>query len=74
MNTDAYRNRHDTENANRGLVEALISAGVRVIVCGQSAAYLEVKKEDMIDGVEVALSAMTAHALLAREGYTTNPF
>lgn len=74
MNADAYRNRHDTENANIGLIEALISAGVRVIVCGQSAAYHEVKKDDMIDGVEVALSAMTAHALLVREGYTTNPF
>lgn len=74
MNADAYRNRHDTENANLGLIEALIAAGVRVIVCGQSAAYHEVKKDDMIDGVEVALSAMTAHALLAREGYSTNPF
>lgn len=74
MNADAYRNRHDTENANLGLIEALIAAGVRVIVCGQSAAYHEVKKDDMIDGVEVALSAMTAHALLAGEGYSTNPF
>jgi hypothetical protein len=30
--------------------------------------------EDMIDGVEMALSAMTAHALLARDGFSQNPF
>lgn len=62
------------ENANLPLLEALIEKGVRLIVCGQSAAYYGVGNEDLAPGVEMALSAMTAHALLQQEGYTVNPF
>jgi len=28
----------------------------------------------LLPGVEMALSAMTAHAILQQEGYTLNPF
>ena len=59
---------------NAPLVAALIAAGARVIVCGQSAASLNVAKSDLLPGVELALSAMTAHALLQQDGYTLNPF
>ncbi len=52
----------------------MLEAGVRFIVCGQSAAGQGVANDDLIDGVEVALSAMTAHALLQQQGYTVNPF
>ena len=62
------------ENANAALIDALTSKGVRVIVCGQSAAYYNVGNEDLLPGVEMALSAMTAHAVLQSEGYTINPF
>lgn len=48
--------------------------GVRIIVCGQSAAHYEVATGELLPGVEMALSAMTAHALLQQEGYTLNPF
>jgi intracellular sulfur oxidation DsrE/DsrF family protein len=47
---------------------------VRFILCGQSAAANGVKKADLIEGVELHLSAMTAHALLQQDGYTVNPF
>ena len=30
--------------------------------------------EDMLPGVEMALSAMTAHAVLQQAGYRLNPF
>ncbi|MCJ8190866.1 DsrE family protein [Sphingomicrobium aestuariivivum] len=61
-------------NPNRELVEALLAAGTRIIVCGQSAAAQDVATADLLPGVEMALSAMTAHALLQREGYSINPF
>ena len=61
-------------NANAALIEALTSKGVRIIVCGQSAAYYDVANEDLLPGVEMALSAMTAHAVLQDRGYTLNPF
>lgn len=56
------------------LVAALIDHGVSIIVCGQSAAYYNVATDDLLPGVEMALSAMTAHALLQQKGYTLNPF
>lgn len=63
-----------SENVNVALIEALIAKGVKFYVCGQSAAYYDVKNEDLLPGVEMALSAMTAHALLQQKGYTLNPF
>jgi intracellular sulfur oxidation DsrE/DsrF family protein len=59
---------------NTGLVAALIDHGVQIIVCGQSAAYYGVTTDDLLPGVDMALSAMTAHALLQQQGYSLNPF
>lgn len=59
---------------NAGLVAALVEHGVRIYVCGQSAAYYGVAADELLAGVDMALSAMTAHALLQQEGYTLNPF
>ena len=62
------------ENANAGLVEALQAHGVAVYVCGQSAASRNIAADDLLPSVEMAVSAMTAHALLQQKGYTLNPF
>ncbi len=62
------------DNANAPMLAALMEKGVRIIVCGQSAAYYGVTNEDLLPGVEMALSAMTAHAVLDKEGYVLNPF
>lgn len=63
-----------SDNVNVPLIEALMEKGVQFYVCGQSAAYYDVKNEDLLPGVNMALSAMTAHALLQQKGYTLNPF
>ena len=63
-----------TPNPNAPLLAALLAHGARIIVCGQSAAGLGVTGADLLPGVEMALSAMTAHAVLQGEGYTLNPF
>ncbi|MAK64885.1 MAG: hypothetical protein CMF75_09160 [Maricaulis sp.] len=69
---------HDvsTERAgqNADLVAALVEHGVRFYVCGQSAAWYDVSSEDLLPGVDLALSAMTMHALLQADGYSLNPF
>lgn len=66
---------HDvTAAGNADLVAALIDTGVRIVVCGQSAAYYDVETDELLPGVEMAISAITAHALLQQEGYTLNPF
>ena len=63
-----------TAGANADLIATLLEHNVRVIVCGQSATYQDVGRDDLLPGVEMALSAMTAHALLQQDGYTLNPF
>lgn len=64
----------DRAGPNAELVAALIENSVRIQICGQSAAWYDVTGDDLLPGVEMALSAMTAHALLQSEGYTLNPF
>ena len=61
-------------NGSHALVRDLLDEGVRLILCGQSAAAHGIVQADLIPGVEMALSAMTAHALLQQAGYTVNPF
>lgn len=64
----------DKTNANAPLVQALLDNQVKIILCGQSATYHGVAKKDLLPGVKMALSAMTAHALLQQDGYSLNPF
>ncbi|QNM83908.1 DsrE family protein [Sphingomonas sabuli] len=61
-------------NPNAALVAALVAAGMDVWVCGQSAVGQDVAKADLLPGVKMAVSAMTAHAELQRQGYSINPF
>ena len=61
-------------NASHALVRDLLDHGVRVILCGQSAVAHGITQDDLVPGVEMALSAMTAHAVLQQAGYTVNPF
>ncbi|GAB5349141.1 DsrE family protein [Alteriqipengyuania sp. 357] len=74
--TDAAWAARDRGEANpsAAAVREMIDQGVRFIVCGQSAAGQGVAKSELLPGVEMALSAMTAHALLQQQGYTVNPF
>ena len=68
------KRREGAENANIALITALSDKGLRVILCGQSAAAYGISNDMLAPGVEMALSAMTAHALLQQDGYTVNPF
>ncbi len=71
---EVYEPLHGVSNANAAIIEVLLAHGVDIYVCGQSAAYHDVGNEDLLPGVIMALSAMTAHAQLQQMGYTLNPF
>jgi intracellular sulfur oxidation DsrE/DsrF family protein len=70
----AHRQDHAMDNPNIDLVQALREAGVRFYVCGQSMAFTGVAKDDLISGVEVALSAMTMLTLLQADGFALLPW
>lgn len=59
---------------NAELVRALIERGALFYVCGQSAAAQGIGNDQLLPGVKMALSAMTAHARLQQQGFTLNPF
>jgi Uncharacterized conserved protein len=66
---EAYKARFGVANPNSGMVQALLDAGVEIIYCGQSSMARNFPKEDLIPGVKIALSAMTANIQLQNEGY-----
>lgn len=72
---DYYGAQYDgASNANAPLIKALVENGVEIFLCGQSAVYYDIQKSDLLPGVKMSLSAMTAHALLQQDNYTLNPF
>lgn len=74
LDDTGYQSKYSLDNPNKPLLNALMENNVRVILCGQSAAANEINASQLIEGVEVELSAMTAHALLQQSGFTVNPF
>ncbi|MGB7395970.1 MAG: DsrE family protein [Pricia sp.] len=69
LNDTAYAERYQTANPNTELIQALLSSGVEIILCGQTAGHRKVSKEDMIPGVKLALSAMNALVQLQNQNY-----
>jgi intracellular sulfur oxidation DsrE/DsrF family protein len=74
LDNKTYRKVHEKDNANIELLNILMQHQVQIILCGQTAGAYEISPEQLIKGVKVELSAMTAHALLQQQGYTVNPF
>jgi len=74
LNNKKYIAKYDKKNPNIELISTLLKNNVEFIQCGQSAAAHKMPNQDMIEGVDMALSAMTAHAILAAKGYSQNPF
>ncbi|MEL6507628.1 MAG: DsrE family protein [Pseudomonadota bacterium] len=65
---------NERDHGSHALIASLLKAGVTITVCGQSAAAQGITKDDLLPGVTLSLSAITAHALLQQDGYTLNPF
>tara|TARA_R110000824_G_scaffold211072_6_gene397064 strand:- start:1541 stop:2086 length:546 start_codon:yes stop_codon:yes gene_type:complete len=62
------------ENASAAAIAQLQEHGVQFYLCGQSAAAHGISNADLLPGVKMSLSAMTAHALLQQQDYSLNPF
>lgn len=75
LKPEAYAARNKgAVNGSAAAISALAAHGVDIWLCGQSAAASSIDKVDLIPGVKMALSAMTAFAVLQSQGYTVNPF
>lgn len=69
ITNEAYQKKYGTDNPNQELIKALLDAGGQIIFCGQSSVSRGFPREDMIEGVQLSLSAMTALIQLQDEDY-----
>lgn len=69
IDNDAYQKKYGADNPNHDLIKALIDAGGQIIFCGQSSVSRDFPRKDLIEGVQLSLSAMTALIQLQDEGY-----
>ncbi|MGQ8364504.1 DsrE family protein [Glaciecola sp. 1036] len=74
LSNDEFKKRFEVDNGSESLITQLLENNTQVFVCGQSAMHNKVEQSQLIPGVQMALSAMTAHAILQQQGYTLNPF
>jgi len=74
LSNKAYRKRYQQNNPNADLVASLRDANAAIILCGQSAASRNIPPKDQIEGVQMALSAMTALIQLQQDDYTLIKF
>lgn len=71
---EVYQAKFDSPNPNTAMLDQLSKAGVRIYLCGQTAAHRGYSASDLNPAVTMALSAMTVHVRLQAEGYTLIPF
>lgn len=69
----AYRKRYGIDNPNLAMIDELEKAGVTFYLCGQSAEFSGIKREELASSISVSLSAMTALVLLQGKGYALLP-
>ena len=74
LSQDAFEKRYGAPNPDAGLVRQLAQAGVRFVVCGQSAAALGFRPDEFAPDVEIALSAMTALVMFQSDGFALIPW
>ena len=74
VDDEAYRERNGVPNPNAALIRELHEAGVKVILCGQTAASRGIPRDRLLPEVQMALSAMTAFLVLQEEGFRVNPW
>lgn len=74
LHSKAHKKHFSTDNPTAELVKELLANNVKIFLCGQSAAYYNIKNDELLTDVQMALSAMTANAQLSQQGFSHNPF
>jgi intracellular sulfur oxidation DsrE/DsrF family protein len=61
-------------NPSRKLVEELMQHGAQLVLCGQTAGARNIRRDELLPGVKVSVSAMTAFLALQNDGYRMIPW
>ena len=74
LDEEVFLERYGEPNPEADLIRRLQQAGVRFVVCGQSAAAFGFRPDELAPGVELALSALTALVMLQDQGFALIPW
>lgn len=69
LNNEAYRARYKVDNPNLPMINALLEAGVKIVVCGQTLKKRGIDPSTLAPGVGVATSALTTITTYQLKGY-----
>jgi len=69
LNSEAFKRQFKAENPNADIIKELENAGARFVACGQAMQFLEIKNEELLPEVKIALSAKTALSTYQLKGY-----
>lgn len=73
LQDEAYGSRYGSPNPNAQLIAELEDSGVEVVVCGQALAGAGLALDEVLEPVEVSISAMTEIASRQMQGYALMP-
>ncbi len=73
LSDKAYQQRYQSKNPNSKLLQQLADFGVKFYLCGQSAFFSGIDKNELNRDIKLGLSAMTMFVLLQDEGYNLIP-
>lgn len=73
LNEAAHLKRFEVTDGSATLLDALVHAGVKVYVCGQSVQASGYQADELRPDVSQALSAMTELTVLQQQGYSLIP-
>jgi len=68
-NNKVYKKVHSIDNPNIRLIHDLGNVGAKFIACGQAMAYFELKKDDLLPGIKISLTAQTVLSNYESQGY-----
>jgi intracellular sulfur oxidation DsrE/DsrF family protein len=69
LKDEYYREANGVDNPNKELIAEILASGGQLILCGQTAGARGITKDQLLPGVQLALSAMTALTVLQQQGY-----
>lgn len=61
-------------NPSKGIVQELLQHGAQLVLCGQTAGSRGIRREELLPGVKVAVSAIAAFNVFQTQGYQYNPW
>lgn len=64
-----HKERYGVDNPHTPLFKELLDAGVKIVVCGQSLVKREIDPAHLVEGIEVATSALTTLTEYQLRGY-----